>query len=412
MELHFMGKILINGGRRLEGEIKPQGSKNACLPILFATIVTGGVSVLKNVPDIGDVRVVTEIIRAMGAEIFRDGASLVVDTRHLEYKAPQAELTSKIRASSYLLGSCLGRFGEVDITAFGGCNFDQRPIDMHIEAAKALGAGERENKLSAKRLIGGKISFGKPSVGATINALLMAVRAEGKTVIDGAAKEPHVLAVIDFLKAAGADIKCEDGRIEINGGELHGADVEIIPDMIEAGTYLLLAPLTDGKIRVSGGVGKYLSSFFDVLKGAGVRVSSDEYGTEVKGSVNDYIEVTTEPYPGYPTDLQPQLCPLMAKYFGGSIRETVWLGRFGYLSSLEKFGIKYKRAESLALIIPSDTHHGVAEAPDLRGGAACILAALMTEGESEILMPEVIKRGYGSLCEKLSSLGADIKITE
>jgi UDP-N-acetylglucosamine 1-carboxyvinyltransferase len=348
----------------------------------------------------------------MGAEIFRDGDSLVVDTRRLEYKTPASELTSKIRASSYLLGSCLSRFGEVDITASGGCNFDQRPIDMHISAAKALGACISGNKLLAPTLHGNNISFDKPSVGATVNALLMAVGAEGETVIEGAAKEPHVFAVIDFLKAAGADIKFNGRSIEIKGRELHGADVEIIPDMIEAGTYLLLAPLTGGTVAVTGEVGKYLDSFFGVLRSAGVLVNSNELRTEVKGSVNDYIEVTTQPYPGYPTDLQPQLCPLMAKYFGGSIRETVWRGRFGYLTALEKFGIKYKRADSLALIIPSDTHPGVAEAPDLRGGAACILAALMTEGKSEILMPEIIKRGYGSLCEKLSSLGADIKITD
>ena len=266
------------------------------------------------------------------------------------------------------------------------------------------------DRLIAKELRGGKIFFDKASVGASVNAVIMASCAEGDTEIHGSAKEPHVQAVIDFLKAAGADITIEKNVIKIKGKRLRGACIEIIPDMIEAGTYMLLAPITEGVITVVGDVGRYLESFFSVLRGCGVSVLSNDIKTEIHGSVNDHIEVTTEPYPGYPTDLQPQMCPIMANFFGGVIRETVWQGRFGYLESLSQFGIKYQRQDSLAAIIPSDLHRGVAQAQDLRGGAACIIAALAAKGESEILMPEVVLRGYSYLCEKLTALGADIKM--
>ena len=405
-----MKKLLVRGGKPLSGKINLQGSKNAALPIIFSTLITRGVSTLKNVPDITDVSVALDIIRDMGASVMREGSTLYIDTNRLIYKTPNEACVSKIRASTYLLGACLGRFGIGQIMNFGGCDFGTRPIDLHIDAALSLGAIQEDKMLLAKKLVGGTIRLKKPSVGASVNAIIMSCCADGCTEIYGYAKEPHVYSVIDYLKSCGAKITEEGERLLIEPKPLIGGEYTVIPDMIEAGTYLLLCTLGDGGISVDVSVAPSLRSFICAAADLGIVITADGTNLTFFGSPTRSISVTTAPYPGYPTDLQPQLAPLMAAYFGGEICETVWQGRFGYLKELERFGIKCKTDGSLAKILPSTIKPAKVTAPDLRGGAACLFAALLTRGESEIHSADYLLRGYSRLEENLTSLGADVKI--
>jgi UDP-N-acetylglucosamine 1-carboxyvinyltransferase len=406
----MMKKIIIEGGMPLCGNICPQGSKNAALPILFATIATKGISVLYDVPDIGDIEVAIKILSLYGVRISREGNVLYVDSGSVKYTDAPSQLTGMIRASSYLYGSCLVRFGMVGLTAQGGCNFDDRPIDLHIKAATLLGAELKEDRLIGRKLKGSEIVFDKVSVGATINALIMASSAEGRTVIRGGAREPHVLSLIDFLTKAGASITLDGTDYIVEGRELHGAEYRIIPDMIEVGTYLLAAPLTGGRITVHSSVCKDLTSFFDKLIDFGITVKYTEDHAEVEGAALKSASVITSPYPGYPTDLAPQISVIMASFFGGTVEETVWRARFGYLRALNSFGVNYSLGGSKVTVIPSSIKCASVAAPDLRGGAACLLAALTAKGKSEIYSPQIILRGYSSLQQKLTALGAGIKI--
>jgi len=405
-----MSCLSIIGGKRLFGELRVSGSKNAALPIIFAALAVPSVSTLENVPDIGDVRVALEAVSAFGAKIKRDGSTVIIDARRVKYKRPKAELTSKIRASSYLIGACLARFGRFDFARIGGCDFCRRPVDMHLLAAERLGAVSSGDTLTASRLRGAEIKFEKPSVGATINAIIMATFAEGETVIYGAAREPHVRNLIGFLESGGALIEDDGEKIRIKGSPPRDPHVRIIPDMIEAGTFLLLGPLTDGRVTVlfDGEIG--LDSFFNTLSESGVSVEIKKGAVSAYGIPKKRFGVVTAPYPGFPTDLQPQCAPLMAKYFGGSIRECVWQSRFSYLSELSRFGLRYELSgRDTAIIIPSELRPASVSAPDLRGGAATVLAALSQRGESVISDTEKIERGYERFAEKLRSLGADIK---
>ena len=407
-----MEKLIINGGRRLSGVITPHGSKNAALPLIFASLAADGVSEIRGVPNIADVRIAIELVRSQGvAAEFSEGL-LILDARRAKYKKPDRALTSSIRASSYLLGASLARFGRFSVSEIGGCNFCNRPIDMHVSAATRLGAYAEGDELRAGKLVGCEIKFDKPSVGATVNALIMAASAEGVTHIFGAASEPHVHQVIEFLISAGASIKATEGAIEVRGAHLNGGSIEVIPDMIEAGTYMLAGALTGGEITVKGGGDLGLGSFFDPLASAGCSVVFNENGVTVCGLPYDRMRVKTEPYPGYPTDLQPQIAPLMAMGAGGIITETVWADRFSYLEALSLFGLRYRKEGKTAFILPSKLHCARSFATDLRGGAAAVLAALAVSGESEIEKSEILMRGYSELAENLLSLGADVKIVK
>ncbi len=405
-----MEKIVVRGGKPLFGSVKIQGSKNAALPLIFASVAIKGTSVIDNVPDIGDVRHALSIVEAFGAGVERCGARVIIHANDLVYKTPSCELVSKIRASTYLIGACLSRFGIAELMSFGGCNFGNRPIDIHIASALRLGAEQKGDVLYAKKLSGCEIQLTKPSVGATINTLIMASGASGTTVIKGAAKEPHVTSLICFLRSAGADIIEDNGKITVTGRELSGGSATVIPDMIEAGTYLLLSPLLSGCVRVDFESPKPLAAYLGALCAGGINAFS--CGTEIflEGGLFRPIEITTGPYPKFPTDLQPQMAPLMAKFFGGALVETVWPDRFNYLNSLYPFGIRYEREGNRARIFRSSFKRCETVATDLRGGAACLLTALATEGESVIYNPDILLRGYSALCGNLTSLGADIKI--
>ena len=406
-----MEKIVISGARPLRGRVEISGSKNAALPIIFASVITHGVSVIENTPDIGDVSVATQLIESLGAKTDRRGSTLLIDTRNMHYTTPSTELMSRIRASSYLLGALLSRFGVFEYADFGGCSFSARPIDMHVAAARAFGAVEESGVLRAGRLTGCNVSFDKVSVGATVNTLIMAAAAEGTTEIRGAAREPHVLCLIDYLRSAGARISLTEEIITVTGGELCGGRVRVIGDMIEAGTYLAAGLITDGEVTVTGVEPSELSSFLPVLFELGAEISSAADSLTVRRRGNcRHSCVRAEPYPGFPTDLQPIVAPLMAAAGGGIIIDRVWRGRFGYLDTLACQGIISRRLDGCAVIGKSKIKKAAVTAPDLRGGAACLLCALAAEGESKIENAQIIYRGYERIEEKLSGLGANIKI--
>ncbi len=404
-----MSSLIVNGAKSLSGEITVSGSKNAALPLIFSTIAINGVSTLSDVPDIGDVRVALDILRDFGAEILRCGKTLVIDTRFLKYCEPSLELVGKIRASSYLLGASLARFSRAKIYNFGGCNFCARPIDMHLYAMEVLGGKIKDGEIFADKLTGSDIFFEKASVGATINALIMASSAVGTTRIFGYAREPHVLALVKFLRSAGVKISPHGAYLEIVGANAISGKTKIIPDMIEAGTYVILSLMTDSRLLIKGVDADHLSSLLTALSHAGARFKIDENGILPYGKITSAINITTAPYPGFPTDLQPLIAPLLATNEGGVITECVWQNRFNYLNELGRLGLVYKIEGNSAVISKSKLISGKTTAPDLRGGAALLLSALCTAGESEIKNAEVIFRGYENLEEKLCSVGAKIE---
>ncbi len=403
-----MGKFTINGGRPLVGSVRVSGSKNAALPIIFATIVTSGVSRFYNMPDITDVDDALGIVRELGAKIWREGEVTFIDTRQMHYSTPSLARVRRIRASTYLIGACLSRFRKAEILPFGGCSFSHRPIDMHLDAATRFGARINGNILTANKLSGAEISFRLPSVGATVNALILAAGIKGESRLIGAAKEPHIRALISYLESAGAKISESDGIITVIGGELHGG-VGVIPgDMIEAGTYLAASLVTGGEVRVSGFDTRELSAFTSPLRTAGVIEDLSGGGVALFGRPRRALSVTTGAYPAFATDLQPIFSTVLATSRGGSIEEQVWRSRFGYLDELAKLGLSYSLEESRAEIFPSSIMAGSLAATDLRGGAAAVILALSAKGKSEISSGELVLRGYDSFVEKLRGIGADI----
>ena len=403
-----MGKFIVNGGKQLVGSVRVSGSKNAALPIIFSTIATRGVSRFYNLPDITDVADALGIVKELGAKIWHEGEVTFVDTRNLHYRTVGEERVRRIRASSYLIGSCLSRFGRAEILPFGGCSFSQRPIDMHLDAAKSFGADIDGVSLAAKKLHPAEIVFRQPSVGATVNSLIIASGIKGATRLVGAAREPHITALISYLKSCGAEIHVKENVITVMGTELHGG-VGVIPgDMIEAGTFLAASIVTDGRIRVSGFDTRELSAFTAPLLLSGVIEDISDAGVMLLGRPRREISVTTGAYPDFATDLQPIFSTVLAVSRGGSIRDEVWKTRFGYLDELSKLGLSYSREANRAKIYPGSVFPGVVKATDLRGGAAAVLLALCAKGKSEIQCAELVLRGYDSFVSKLKSLGADI----
>lgn len=408
-----MKKIHINGSRALSGSISVSGSKNAALPIIFACILTDGVSDICNLPDIGDVRVALKILDNLGAVVTRLDNHTYIDTRTLTYSPPDPRLISKIRASTYLIGSCLVRFSRCEIMNFGGCNFSARPIDMHLDACRALGAEISDRLITAKGLVGAEISFKKKSVGATVNAILLASCAKGSTTIRGYAREPHIDSLIDFLLSCGADITRREESLVINGRELHGGKCTVEGDIIEAGSYLAAGLITGGGVKVDNCPTEQMRSVFDAFKSLGAEVSYDSNSaTAFIDGEGKYCYLKATPYPGFPTDLQPIFAPLMASFSGGEIIDTVWESRFGYLNTLSAFKVNSSVCGNTAQIKKTHLIPASVSAPDLRGGMACLLSALSASGQSEIYSAEIILRGYENLIEKFSALGADIKIED
>jgi UDP-N-acetylglucosamine 1-carboxyvinyltransferase len=414
-------KIIINGRKPLKGDIYISGAKNAAVAVLPASLLIEGICRIENLPDIKDTRVLAETLTQLGAKVtFEDRNSVLIDSTGINsYTAPY-EMIKSMRASYYLLGALLGCFGRAEVALPGGCNFGHRPIDQHIKGFEALGAKvvieSGMIKLSAERLVGNQIYLDVISVGATINLMLAAVRAEGTTIIENAAKEPHIVDTANFLNAAGADIKgAGTDVIKIRGVEtLKGGQVHsIIPDMIEAGTFMIASAATDGDVTVRNIIPKHMESLSAKLQEMNINVEEGDDWIRVTGS-NGTIRkanIKTLPYPGFATDLHPPISVLLCLADGNStITESIWPQRFQYVDELRRMGARIRANGGMAIIEgPVSLTGAQVNAIDLRAGAAVVLAGLAAEGRTEVTNVRYIDRGYEDFVGKLQSIGADIR---
>ena len=415
-----MEKIVIKGPTRLTGEVTINGAKNAAVAILPATLLIDGVCTIENVPNISDINITCKILEGLGAKInWIDKHTITVDCRNLTTTKAPLDLTSKFRASYYIIGAMLSRMGEIEVGMPGGCKLGARPIDQHIKGFEALGAEVTVGKgiihAKASKLIGNSVYMDIVSVGATINVMLSSVLAEGTTVIDNAAKEPHIVDVANFLNTMGADIRgAGTDMIKINGvKKLEGnATYSVVPDQIEAGTFMLAAVATKGDLLIKNCITKHLESITAKIVEVGGEV--EDYGDSLRVYCNQRpkkANIKTLPYPGFPTDLQPQMGVVLSLANGTStINESIWESRFQYTDELNKMGAKItaqgKSAffEGVDKLIASPVY-----ATDLRAGAALIIAGIIAEGTSEIYNLQYIDRGYEKIEEKFNNLGAKIE---
>lgn len=417
-----MEKLVITGGKRLNGEVFISGAKNAAVAIIPAAIMADGTCIIENLPSIEDVESLRSTLNKMGAVCeYIDKHTLKVDSTGDITNCAAFEEVKKIRASYYLLGALLGRFKKAEVALPGGCNFGTRPIDLHLKGFKLLGADvEVSNgivKVSAEKLTGTQIYMDQVSVGATINIMLAASMAEGTTIIENAAKEPHVVDTANFLNMMGANIKgAGTDIIRIKGVEkLHSAEYTIIPDQIEAGTYMIAAAIVGGDVTVKNIIPKHMDSLTAKLAEMGVRIEKHDDSIRVMADGRlQCSNIKTMSYPGFPTDLQPQMTALLSVCEGVSVvTENVWDNRYQYVEELRQLGAKIMVESRVAMIEGVKTLKGAkVAATDLRAGAAMVIAGLFAEGNTEIDNIKYIDRGYEDIEEKLSALGADIKRVE
>lgn len=414
-----MERFIINGGKQLSGKIEVSGMKNAALPIIFSTILVEDRCIIENIPEIRDVTTALEIITAMGARVrMLDRTTVEIDTTGIVCGSAPYELARSIRASYYILGAELGRFGMTTSAFPGGCNFITRPIDLHIKGFEALGATVSidEGSIHAFAKDGLKansIYLDIESVGATINIILAAVKAEGLTIIDNAAREPHIVDLANFLNSCGANISgAGTDVIKIRGVKsLHGVSYAIIPDMIEAGTYMIAAAATHSVLTVANIIPKHLESITAKLEEMGVSVVEDDESVVVDGRCSlSRIRLKALPYPGFPTDMQPQMCVLLCLANGVStITDSVWDNRFRYTGELARMGANITVEGKTATVVGGKLRAAAVKAVDLRAGAAMVIAGLAAEGETTIDDVYHIERGYERMVEKLNAVGADIR---
>ncbi len=414
-----MDIFVVEGGKKLEGSITVGGAKNAAVAIIPAAILSGDICRIENLPTISDVNVISQILVQLGAKVTQISNSVIeIDSRNITGCQVSQELAKNMRASYYMLGTLLGRFNQAKVPMPGGCYFGVRPIDQHLKGFEALGAnvGLRDGVVSLSAPNGLKanhIFMDVVSVGATINVMLAAVRAEGLTIIENVAKEPHIVDLANFLNSMGADVRgAGTDVIKIRGvKEMHGTTYSIIPDQIEAGTYMLAAAATGGDVTVKNIIPKHMECISKKLVEMGVSVC--EYDDSIRiirdGGLKS-CSVITMPHPGFPTDMQPQMAAVMALASGtSSITEGVWENRFQYIAELVKFGAKAEIHGRVATFSGTETLKGASvKATDLRGGAAMVIAALAAEGETAIRDIYHIERGYEQLIDKLVNVGASI----
>lgn len=414
-----MDKFVIKGGCRLKGEVSISGAKNAAIAIIPAAILSDGVCRIENVPDITDVISITRILYDMGAKIRNINRSTIeIDPSSIKTYVASEELARHMRGSYYLLGALLGRFHHAVVTMPGGCDFGVRPIDQHLKGFAALGAKHRLEggmvDVYADRLVGSHIYLDVVSVGATANIVLAAVKAEGTTVIENAAKEPHIVDLANFLNSMGADIRgAGTDVIKIYGVQhLNGTNYSIIPDPIEAGTYMVAAAATGGDVLIKNVIPKHLESISAKLEEMGVELSEfDDAIRVVRNEKLNKCNIKTMPHPGFPTDMQPQIAVLLSLAQGTSIiNESVWDNRFRYVEELKRMGAQISVDGKLAVVEGVD-HLDAApvKATDLRAGAALVIAALCARGLTQIENIRQIERGYENIDRKLKALGADIR---
>jgi len=414
-----LNQFVVTGGNPLRGTVKIGGAKNAAVAIIPATILARGRCVIDNIPNVSDVSLLLRMLTEMGAQVRMQGKKTVeIDTTHLISHTVPYDLAKNMRASYYFLGALLGRCHEASVSMPGGCNFGVRPIDQHIKGFEAMGASVEIEKgminAKAEQLRGVHIYFDVVTVGATINVMLAAVRAKGLTILENVAKEPHIVDLANFLNSMGADIRgAGTDVIKIHGVDvMHGATYSIIPDQIEAGTYMAAAVATGGDIRVENIIPKHMEPITARLRAAGAELEEgDDWIRIFRNGPLQKINVKTMPHPGFPTDMQPQMAAMLSVAQGTSIiTEGVWDNRFKYVNELNRLGAKITVDGKVAVI------EGVAgltgapvKATDLRGGAAMIIAGLVAQGSTTIEDIIYIERGYENVVEKVTALGGDMK---
>lgn len=411
-----MEKFVVTGEVQLTGNIRVGGAKNATLPIMAATLLCSGVSILHDVPQLSDIRAMQEILALLGAKIVQEGFSLIIDTTGVSKQEIPEHLMREMRASVFLMGPLLGRFRKVRVSYPGGCAIGPRPIDLHIKALEKLGAKVKESygyiDAEAASLNGAEIHFDFPSVGATENAMMAAVMAKGTTIIRNAAREPEIVDLQNFLNKMGAKvIGAGSDTIRIEGvSKLVSAEHTIMPDRIQAGTFLVAGAITQGDVTVENISPEYLFSVTDKLEEIGANITAGSNYIRISAGELRGVDIKTLPFPGFPTDLQAPMLSLLTVAKGTSIiTETIFENRFKHVDELTRMGAKIKVEGRTAIIrgIPKMTGAIVA-APDLRAGGALVLAALAAQGVSEIEQVYHIDRGYEQLELKLQSLGARI----
>ncbi|MBO4356373.1 MAG: UDP-N-acetylglucosamine 1-carboxyvinyltransferase [Clostridia bacterium] len=417
-----MERIIVSGGAPLYGTIDIDGMKNAALPVIFATVLVGGKCEIHNLPLVSDIEGALEIISELGAQVIRkDSHTVTVDTTNMTVSEANSDIAKKMRASYYLIGAELGRFGKANVSFPGGCDFGLRPIDQHIKGFLKLGAnihvesGNIEGE-APEGLKGSNVFFDIVSVGATVNIILAAVLAEGQTVIENAAREPHIVDLSNFLNMCGADIKgAGTDTIRIRGVEsLHGCSYTIIPDMIEAGTYMTAVAAACGDVTLCNLIPKHMESVTAKLEEMGVTVIEYDDSIRIIRNTDQKLNpcnIKTMPYPGFPTDMQPQFGALLCYANGaGRINEAVWENRFKYIDELKRMGADISVSGRIATVNGKGSLTGASvRACDLRGGAAMVVAALAAEGITSIDDVHLIERGYDNIVGKLIGLGAQIK---
>jgi UDP-N-acetylglucosamine 1-carboxyvinyltransferase len=416
-----MEKLVINGGRELHGEVEISGAKNAAVAILPAALmVSKGVCEIENIPGIDDVHCLERIISSVGGKITKNGTTYLVDATDELKVVADTDDVRKMRASYYLVGALLGRYKKAKVELPGGCAIGVRPMDQHIKGFEAMGAKVTMDhgsiSVEADRLIGANIFFDVVSVGATINVMLAATLAEGQTVLENVAREPHVVDVANFLNTMGADVKgAGTDVIRVNGvKELRGCHYSVIPDQIEAGTYMIATAACGGEVTIKNIIPKHMESISAKLEEMGVQVKELDDSLIVTSNKANLVacNIKTSPYPGFPTDVQQPMSVLMSIAKGRSIiNESIWESRFKHMDELKKMGASILVEGRTAIIEGVDRLSGAnVRATDLRAGAAMVIAGLVAEGKTEIYDIEHIYRGYPNIENKFRELGADIKI--
>ena len=418
-----MKKIVINGGRPLKGEVTISGAKNSVVALIPATILADDIVTLDGVPDISDVASLIDIMTIMGAKIERKEDSLIIDPRGVKDMPMPFGKINSLRASYYFYGSLLGRYGQATVGLPGGCDLGPRPIDLHLKAFEAMGAAMTMDGSSMKLatdgepLQGANIYMDTVSVGATINTILAAVKAEGRTVIENAAREPEIIDVVTLLNNMGAHIRgAGTDIITIDGvPHLHGTRHQVIPDRIEAGTYIALAAAIGEGIQINNVLYEHLESYIAKLEEMGVRMTISEDSIFVEKQTGlKAIQIKTSPYPGFATDLQQPITPLLLTATGrGRIVDTIYEKRVNHVPELAKMGAAISTLNDHIIYEgPNQLTGSSVKATDLRAGAALVIAGLMASGTTEITNVEYILRGYSDIIHKLTQLGADIQLIE
>lgn len=412
-----MDRMIINGGKILSGSVRISGAKNSAVALIPAAILSDDIVKINGVPNISDIKALEEILVYLGAKITNKNGKIVIDTKEILNKEIPKHVSKKLRASYYFMSVLLGKYKKVSMYFPGGCNIGKRPIDQTLKAFRALGATviENDNKydIYADELIGNEINLDMPSVGATINAIFASVKAKGQTIINNSAQEPEIDNVIDFLNNMGADIKRDKTSIIINGVEhLHSSEINVIPDRIEAGTYLILGALIGDNLKVENVIPEHISSLLDKFDEMGVNYKIDKNSIIVSKTDNlKPVEVITKGYPGFATDLQQPFTVLLTQCDGVShLTETIYENRFQNVEYLNSMGANIKINErTIEITGKTKLTANTVKATDLRAGACMVLASLIADGKTIIEDINHVLRGYENIIQKLQNIGAKIE---